>query len=1294
MSNCKSTVYTINLVESILKKYNIKDLDTLFKEIDGGKIVIDGKQPKIDYLKNTIGENAKYVANLFSSNESEISIAQKELLIAVSDRADVHSEVSSLLNPASPQVLILSQMLSKYFNNSNMDSAQKVEATIALKYILDAMQTEPILAENYNLSEQQQEELTMEGPTVGTARLYPTIGRAIFASKGVMSYGSPVHNAAIAALEGERVVKALEATGIFNIVEGKWNAGKVEGGNNRLVTKNKLTTGQVIKFNSNSEFINKTDRTKLSEEANELVRSLTTLSRLIEPLTEGVPSKSAKKYDKSIQDLQNVAPSFKSVIDSINGFKFTINPIVAPFIKTLATEYKKENKTNPQSVEKFLKTKFKNNTDNGATLKIIFGIDVNKNIDGPIFADSNRGIETSRLTPLVGLIEHYDELVTEKDNNFYFNYFAAVNSRLHIFETLLNAQSDKQFARQILSPTVATEYSNIVDNDNAAHKNIQEYKGLSEADVLVRRVALEFKLPMSQILGNDTSNRELENLIKSLQNEKNNTDKSAYTYNFLTAIANNNYKVFSTNVDGVTTNPWQILKLASVIMDIRQSVEDGKIVKPITSAYMSEIDATASGLLIKLLQNAHLPAVQDLIRRLGYHEAALTIANELKDSYQIAVDKLTELLQTIDTDVKVESGMITSQDTRAVQTKKLLNILNIGIRDLIKMPSVTFIYGQSPENNKIQFGKDSTDILLKLPLDKLNEAISVFLSPKDKLQYDFSELSIKEAKELRNKLVNSIAATSGDFLVTDVLTEVYTNALFREQDDDIVAIYDIIKTLNGNVDIVSPYSSMANMDAKNKTDDYKKDKITLTKKKENLHKVKVNGKELEIIVNIKSYNSTSAKVVPIHAIDAAVLARTIHRLKTELGREFNDNEVMMLIHDGVYVNSNTASLFSQIYEEELVKVNQNYSILDEMLNTFDEAVSQIQKSNLENTITEKELLTASQYSKLLEIRERNKINKENKKAFYESLPKEDRYLNYSFKTDLKKADSINSVAIEDTSKNSNEPTIKDRDTDIKQSEYSSTLSPEENRLINNEDVIKLSKAVEEHDYVVFDIESYFEKDKSPSANSIPNEVYAVKYLPDGTEEAFHGIFISTDKKFMETNDQLISAKNTNDGTFNMFNTSVKLEELATNLESNVSKYKTAEDLKNAFKEFTSSSSTIFTFNGDNFDNKVMFGINGTDKSIDVRTVLTNLKSQTLSPSQKNSGKLQQYYEIFSNSKDNKNAISHTAKGDVNMLDAIIKGLNSQHKAAISTRQTMSSINKIVPEPMLNKAKEIIKNSCS
>ena len=961
MAECSYKVEVTDYVASLKKKYGVTNLRDLQKKLPG-----QGKQFKLDYLEVTSSDELKNsYRDLFIGKAKAFDNAQKTFNEFIKDRNDVGTKISRLLDTSSAEIDTTMNIFRKYFDTNIADEKDKlsadeiIESSIALKYILDSMNNEEALADAYNIKLTDIETKNIDGLSTGLSRLYPTIGRAILASKGLVTSGDPRRSSVSAAAVGMAAVKTLaDKTGIISInQEGKWIAGSgviSDKENSKRIKRDPIQTGPTVLLNE--EFNNAANPAALSEQALSMLSVLKQTSRLVEPQTEALPVREASAYEASIQDLQSMDKELKDTVSTINSFKFKINPNVKSMLDLLKKDFenaKKKSPKTPISFKKYLEGKFKGVSP--STIKTIFGIDLNKDADGALFRDSNLGVELSQTSPMEGLMENYDNLI---DNDpMFFNYFVAVNSRLNVFETVLNFQSDKKFARQVMVADKPTKYSaTTIDNS---------YK-MTEKEVLIRRIAVEFKIPVSFITDPE-SNEDLTELTNEFKNFNEATADGII--NILTGIAKiSDGKV--KELDALTgMSPWKIIKLISAIKDIRSNEGD------IESTYMAEVDATASGLLIMLLQNAGNTQVQEMLKRLGFKGTEEVIKNELRDAYAIAVDELQRKVDIFNSDTSGSKYSV-KYNKGLSETSRLLPILNLDVRELIKMPIMTFIYGQSSKNNQIQFAKDLFELVAKLK-DK-SQMIKVFeiygMSSSDVDALLNNKTSIEALKAIRETFINKVSGTTGKFLVESVLEEVYTNPLFGKRNADIETLYELIESNNSLVSINSPYSVL-NSEGKLNTAK-NKDKIPLSKAKEMIMKEKVNDQTVDAVSKTRASNITSAKVIPIHTIDATVLSRTINRVKKELGRDFNDNEAIMLIHDAAITNSKLASLFSTIYQEELIAVNQGYDIVEELINEY--------------------LSKGGSKDKIKDIITRSEENLKSKKEFLKTAD----IIPYSFMTDL------------------------------------------------------------------------------------------------------------------------------------------------------------------------------------------------------------------------------------------------------------------------------------------------------
>jgi len=987
---CSYDIEVVDYVASLKKKYGVDNLKDLQKKLPG-----KGKQFKLNYLEVTTGDLKTSYKELFTEDGKVFDEAQKKLTNFVSSRNDVGNKVSRLLDITSEEIDTAMLSFRKYFNTNITDEKNKlsedeiIASSIALKYILDSMDNEEALADAYNVKATDVVDKDIQGLSTGLTRLYPTIGRAILASKGFVTSGDPRKSAVSAAVVGMAAVKTLaNKTNIISInPQGKWitGSGVIKESNNSTRGRRSLTAiGPTVLLNE--EFNNKENIHALSPEAASMLAVLKQASRLVEPQTEALPTREASEYEASIQDLQSMGEELKESVTTANSFKFKINSNVKAMLDVLKKDFEKtkENSSSAsKSFKKYIEEKFKGLPPE--IIKAIFGINLDKDADGALFVDSNLGVELSQTSPMEGLMENYDSLID--DNPLFFNYFVAVNSRLNVFETVLNFQSDKKFARQVLVSNKPTKYS--------ATKTDPSYDTLTEKEVLIRRVAVEFKIPTSFIT-DPAANKDLTDLVEAFADFEDATvDGIISVLRGIAEISNGAIPELK-SLKGMS--PWKIIKLISAIKDIRSG--DGDI----ESTYMAEVDATASGLLIMLLQNAGNKLVQGMLKRLGFKGAAEVIEGQLRDAYGIAVEALSSEIKTFEdaNNGPSKSKYNLKKVTGLSETSQLLSALELNVRELIKIPIVTFIYGQTAKNNQIQLAKDLFKIVNALDKKTDTEQITKIFKIYDMNDVDINDFlnpnkntNVEVLKNIRAKFIENVATTTGNYLVTGILEKVYTVPFFKQRNDDIETLYGLIESSNSLVSINSPYSVIS---SKEKLDTLKnKDKIPLSKSKETLITEKVNDVFVTTIAKLRASNPTSARVVPIHTIDATVLSRTMNRLKKELGGDFTENEAIMLVHDAALTNSKLASRFSTIYEEELIEVNKEYDVVNELINEY------LSKEG-------------SDRSKIQDIITRNEENLAAKQAFLSisnNIP-------YSFRTNLSDDKIVNSEVDTDT----------DTDTDI------------------------------------------------------------------------------------------------------------------------------------------------------------------------------------------------------------------------------------------------------------------------
>ena len=370
-----------------------------------------------------------------------------------------------------------------------------------------------------------------------------------------------------------------------------------------------------------------------------------------------------------------LTPNMRTVIQALQKSKFEINPHIFNMLKDLKDIYNDQNRR--VSFLKKIKSDFSRQED---FLRDVIGINMEEL--NSIFDKSNKGKEISRTTPLIQLMEHLDKL----KGDIYLTYFMANNTRLFQAETVLNNQTDKNMSRNILQGEAVL------------------YKSSEDTQNFLERLSEETGLPIEII--KDRTNEKGTKRFKEMFSLKGTTiEKMVYISEHITEL-------------GMTSKkPYEIFRQLEAIQDVR----NGNDVDGFKSAYMFEVDATASGLLIKMLQEAYSKTGQTVINRLN--------SNEMEDAYNFALEKFAEFAKMFD---GVKATM--SLDKKPFdEIKQLMTILGNDItskksmRDFVKMPIMTFQYGQGAYNNQVAFGETVVkQVMEENDVNKLNELIKLY----------------------------------------------------------------------------------------------------------------------------------------------------------------------------------------------------------------------------------------------------------------------------------------------------------------------------------------------------------------------------------------------------------------------------------------------------------------------------------------------------------------------------------------------------------------------------------------
>ena len=854
------------------------------------------------------------------------------------------------------------------------------------------------------------------GVSVARIRLSVNIGGEYLRSIGKATVGegkAQSQSIAYQAAIGESILNNLAAQGLITDSDnkGQYAVGDMLNLDSQPMNKvSALSVGNIVRiipgtFNtsggaahkSNNKLSNAAELNKVgTQNLKDMGDILNQFQLILTKQTEGVPKNEAQPLNERTQDA-SLNPTMTKVVEQyLQQNSFQLGGASVAFFNSLhsvweSTAGKRLDGTfdiearHQSFISKVLKM-YK--ADNSDVLIKALGLA----IPNEYAARNNNqlGANQAVVSPLVGMMEHWDDV---GDKQFFYSYFFANNTRLFLNETTVQFQASK-LIRAVIRANTPTEYSGEAKQDFL--NRFGKHTGLSE-DV---------------ITGKEATPKELQDLL----------DMQAKGENIVPKLATDPE---ATRMDG-GLSIFEMVDAIETINEIRNGNENS-----FNSSWLTEVDATASGLVLNMIQNMHIEDVQTMLEEMGLGEGNAAI---IKDAYGFAgryVDKLANEYK--DKIEKVDSGEIKGADLEPRELARLEAMKKLGYenREVMKYLIMKFMYGQSDQNNEKAFGKTIADKIVNVGMtpDDIVTAWEIF-KPADAEPLDLSEYTKNEYKNLdreavdilNNQLTELIAETTGNFLLSKVLQPVYAEK-FSQTSKDIKTLVTIMNGIEplapkksgsmlDSVTIAAPLHVMEAVD-NGKDDINRADRnllIGLDKSFETL--VEGDGK---LLTTLRHFNPTSAQVVPIHGIDAAILIRSISQVydkllvdqkvvsKTDMDslkkakkevQEFMAKNPMAPIHDAVMIPPNVAALISETYEQNLMDVNYNYDIPTELIKEI-----QFRLDNTEHKFPER---TAGAFKKISDrvaenFAKRRKLMdekyKNNKTGKWETIP-------FSFAEDL------------------------------------------------------------------------------------------------------------------------------------------------------------------------------------------------------------------------------------------------------------------------------------------------------
>lgn len=561
---------------------------------------------------------------------------------------------------------------------------------------------------------------------------------------------------------------------------------------------------------------------------------------------------------------------------------------------------------------------------NAKVLKDMFGVDT---------VDTHDSLVESALGRRRSKLQAMEDLLTLIAINKYKNtpthmlYRYVKNARMHMDNTAENAQASKFIRHLITTGTYSLDLNNKVHQRAFTHlvdSLIDESKGIKKDGS---------KLTKKEIL-NEGESKELDNALKLY--EKAFIKGDTKTKLMLLSMMNSDEFVD-------TTNSMETISVLGGIYDIRNNVTMIGDEKVLTTQYMTKPDATASGGTLTFLESVgYNEDVKKVLQDIGILKNENGDVSDNGDIYSILEDVVKDSIHFAKGG-KTKDGFI---DYTLVSIGKVIApLVDEGIfdslRDLSKMPTMTFIYNQGETGAIVTMANDIATTAIED--NKVNYMKSLLGS--DRYEYIIKNNPSNLKKELV-EVLSEHGSKAKELRAPAVLYKLLENKLSDKIKDrkilieDIYAKYVDLVGVDGKVKMlpamaVKDLNSMsindiiADEEAKKKyRKQLKKFGMDLTKRRNVLKKV--DGKD--VVVMEDRVNPTSALVNTIHSLDFAGLATAT------VDAAINSNELdfdgIIPVHDETIANAIVNTLVQESYGKNTIDMVKRFSIEEELYKAY------------------------------------------------------------------------------------------------------------------------------------------------------------------------------------------------------------------------------------------------------------------------------------------------------------------------------------------------------------------------
>lgn len=567
------------------------------------------------------------------------------------------------------------------------------------------------------------------------------------------------------------------------------------------------------------------------------------LSRLLKPVNYELPT---TEPVETVPVHRTIADKHEKIIQDYSKLKYNIKP---EFVKLL--QEVKDRIYGEDGLKDYDKMTRQDQ-------KLIDLLDLNST-NAALNKRGEEGRSLNRKDNLRKVLDNLDMFKDGADVNF--NYESAINQRIHVMQTILDYQGDKFMARNLLT---GGEYTT---------------KTESEAKLLVEAVAEELYKPKP----GETQEQHMKRAKANVFNPKRDKVLAKAVDMIASDKMDLDNVLYLANRMGIN-NPFKALSLFQAAHDVSTAKDKSKI----TSSYMVEQDATASGVVNTLLNLAGNPKVQAVLSRLGIGKDA---SAEPMDPYDYLNAVVKETSPAYDDEITPELSELTQ--------------MGISLRNIAKSPVMTWFYGQTNPNTENSMANS-------LAVEVANEAIAGSKVALNKLN------TVLDTKYTKNtvKTITGQDLAALELHYKNTVAKHYVATLekafpgvtgYRNKMNKIFKVLEATKQWDGT--IKSAMDAM--LGGKQMKMSVQKDKATVSR---------VDAGKPWVLINQMMNNATSFNVNLQHSSDAALLLLSLKDAMAEFGLEGG----IMSVHDAAYSNPEIGIFVKQRYEQYTVELASKY----------------------------------------------------------------------------------------------------------------------------------------------------------------------------------------------------------------------------------------------------------------------------------------------------------------------------------------------------------------------------------